>query len=302
MSKRTYISFDWAMKKLLRQKANYDILEGFLTELLKKDIKVKQVIESESNKSDEEDKYNQVDLLCENTNKELILIELQFYSEIDYFQRILFGYSKVITEHIKESETYEQVKKVYSINILYFDLGHGNDYIYHGQTIFKGLHNNDLLKLSAKQAERFNKTAPEEVFPEIYLLKVNNFNDVAKDTLDEWIYFLKNSKLPNNYKAKGLKEVEKKLNYEQMDKTAKLQYDAYNKHLMVSKSLIETAKFEGERKGMEKGIEKGMEKGMEKSQRKYVLKMNANNTSPEEIAAFFEIPLEKVLDIIKGNL
>ena len=29
---RTYISFDWALKKLLRQKANFGILEGFLSD------------------------------------------------------------------------------------------------------------------------------------------------------------------------------------------------------------------------------------------------------------------------------
>ena len=78
MSKRTFISFDWAMKKLLRQKANFGILEGFLSELLKKDIKVKQILESQSNKKEEDDKYNHVDLLCENTQKEIILIVLQF--------------------------------------------------------------------------------------------------------------------------------------------------------------------------------------------------------------------------------
>jgi predicted transposase/invertase (TIGR01784 family) len=131
MKSRTLVSFDWAIKKLLRQKANFGILEGFLTELLKKEIKIKRILESQSNKKDEYDKYNQVDLLCENEDNEIVLIELQFYSELDYFQRILFGVSKVITEYISESEAYNEVKKVYSINILYFDLGQGEDYIYH---------------------------------------------------------------------------------------------------------------------------------------------------------------------------
>jgi hypothetical protein len=35
---RTVLSFDYAMKKLLRQKSNFKILEGFLSELLGKDI------------------------------------------------------------------------------------------------------------------------------------------------------------------------------------------------------------------------------------------------------------------------
>ncbi len=68
-----YIRFDWALKKLLRNKANFDILEGFLTSLLKKEIKIKSVLESEGNKSHEEDKTNRVDLLCEDKEGTLFL-------------------------------------------------------------------------------------------------------------------------------------------------------------------------------------------------------------------------------------
>lgn len=116
MSHRTLISFDWATKKLLRQKANFVILEGFLSELLKEDFKVNRILESESNKKNDEDKYNVVDLLCEDVRGELVIIEIQFYSESDYFHRILFGISKVITEYLKEGESYSKVKKVYSVN------------------------------------------------------------------------------------------------------------------------------------------------------------------------------------------
>jgi hypothetical protein len=37
---RKLITFDWALKRLLRSKANFDILEGFFSELLKEDIKI----------------------------------------------------------------------------------------------------------------------------------------------------------------------------------------------------------------------------------------------------------------------
>jgi hypothetical protein len=56
MSRRKLISFDWAMKKLLRSKANFEILEGFLNELLKDNIKILEILESESNKEDRKDK------------------------------------------------------------------------------------------------------------------------------------------------------------------------------------------------------------------------------------------------------
>jgi predicted transposase/invertase (TIGR01784 family) len=86
---RTLISFDWALKRLLRQRANYAILEGFLSVLLKRDIVILNLLESEANADDEEQKINRVDMLVENEQKERLIIELQYSKESDYFQRML---------------------------------------------------------------------------------------------------------------------------------------------------------------------------------------------------------------------
>jgi len=187
------------MKKLLRSKANFEILEGFLSELLKENIHILEILESESNKEDQRDKFNRVDLKVKNQKNEIIIIEVQYEREFDYLQRILFASSKVITEHLHESEAYSDIVKVISVNILYFDLGHGNDYIYHGTTSFKGLHHQDILELSDEQQGLYKKDKIHQIFPEYYLVKINNFNDRAKDTLDEWIYFLKNEEIKENF-------------------------------------------------------------------------------------------------------
>ena len=118
MPQRRLISFDWAMKKLLRSKANFEILEGFLSELLKNNIHILEILESESNKEDKRDKLNRVDLKVRDQENEIIIIEVQYEREFDYLQRILFGTSKVITEHICESDPYSEIVKVISINIL----------------------------------------------------------------------------------------------------------------------------------------------------------------------------------------
>ena len=129
MAKRRLISFDWAMKKkLLRSKANFEILEGFLSELLKEDVCILEILESEGNKEDKRDKFNRVDLKVKDRNGEIIIIEVQYEREFDYLQRILFGASKAITEHLHESDPYSKTVKVISVNILYFDLGQGDDY------------------------------------------------------------------------------------------------------------------------------------------------------------------------------
>jgi hypothetical protein len=44
---RKLISFDFALQKRLRSKANFGILEGFLSELLFTDIKIVAILESE---------------------------------------------------------------------------------------------------------------------------------------------------------------------------------------------------------------------------------------------------------------
>ncbi len=69
--KKSLIRFDWAMKKLLRDKANFDVLEGFLSELLSEDIVIKKILESEGNKEEENDKHNRVDIFVEDTKGEL---------------------------------------------------------------------------------------------------------------------------------------------------------------------------------------------------------------------------------------
>ena len=96
----SYIRFDWAMKRLLRDKANFKVLEGLLTTLLNEKITIKNLLESESNQEEEYDKYNRVDLLAENSKGNLILIEVQNNNEYAYFQRMLFGTSKLVTEYI----------------------------------------------------------------------------------------------------------------------------------------------------------------------------------------------------------
>jgi len=185
MGKRKLVSVDWALKRLLRSKANYEVLEGFLSELLKDDIEILEILESESNRDNAHDKSNRVDLKVQNRKQEIILIDIQYEREFDYLQQILFATAKAITEHLSAGEPYEQIVKVISVNILHFDLGQGKDYVYHGKTRFHGIHYHDELQLNNKQQELFGKQYPHELYPEYYLLKVRQFNDVARDSLDE---------------------------------------------------------------------------------------------------------------------
>jgi predicted transposase/invertase (TIGR01784 family) len=247
MSKKL-IRFDWAIKRLLRNKANFVVLEGFLSELLFDDIKIEQILESEGNQETEDDKYNRVDIVTQNSKNEIIIIEIQSTYEIDYFQRMAYGVSKSIAENLKLKQTYAEIKKVISVNIVYFDLGQGQDYIYTGKTEFIGLHKNDLLALSNNQKTTFLKEKVSDIFPEYYLLKVNQFNDNAKDTLDEWIYFLKNSEVKDHFKAKGLKEAGQVLDIMRLPKSDEYSYNRYLDSLRLKASELFTLQTEAELK------------------------------------------------------
>ena len=136
-TKDKYIRFDWAMKRLLRDKANFAVLEGLITTLLGEKMTIRKLLESESNQEDEFDKQNRVDLLAESSDGELFIIEIQNNNEFAYFQRMLFGTSKLVTEYINRGQGYEKIRKIYSINIVYFNLGMGTDFVYHGKTEFR---------------------------------------------------------------------------------------------------------------------------------------------------------------------
>ena len=240
------IRFDWAIKRLLRNKANFVVLEGFLSELLFDNIKIEQILESESNQDFDDDKFNRVDILTQNSKNELIIIEIQSTYEIDYFHRIAYGVSKSISENLKLGQKYSEIKKVISINIVYFDLGQGQDYIYRGKTYFKGLHQNDILALSEKQKQTSIKEELADIFPEYYLLKVNQFNDIAKDTLDEWVYFLKNSEVQDSFKAKGLKEANEILDIMRLPSQDQYGYNRYLDRLHLKASEIFSLQTEAE--------------------------------------------------------
>jgi len=284
------VRFDWAIKKLLRHKANFTILEGFLTELLRFEVTIVDVLESEGNKEASEDKYNKADIVVKSAEGELMLVEVQNESQVDYFQRMIYGVCKLITEHIKEGEPYSQIKKVYSINIVYFGLGQGSDYVYEYDGKFIGIHNGDILRPTLTQKNEFKVEQVRDIFPKYYVLKVNNFDDVAQDTLDEWVYFLKNSEIKDDFRAKGLREASEKLKEDTLTEEEKMAYRRFQENRRIERSEIETALKEGE----EKGIEKGMEITIK------VYKMHREGKTVREISKAVSLSTLEVEQMIKN--
>ena len=227
-------------------------------------------------KKKKKDKFNRVDLKVCNSKEEIIIIEIQYDREYDYLQRIFYGVSKTAIEYIAEGQAYSKITKVISVNILYFDLGKGTDYIYKGTTRFIGLHQHDQLELSEKQKELFKKDSVESLYPEYYLIKINRFNDIAKDTLDEWIYFLKNEEIKDSFTAKGLKEAQEKLSIMKLPEEEQKAYDHYKDDLHYQASMFESSFGDGY------GV--GHKQGEAKATRQMVFNMAKKEMSIETMA------------------
>lgn len=279
-----FVRFDWAAKRILRDKANFGVIEGLLTVLLEEKITIDQILESESNQNTRDDKFNRVDIKALNSKGEIIIVEIQLTRQLYYLERMLYGVSKAITEHITLGSKYDNVKKVYSINILYFDLGKGSDYLYHGKTSFVGVHTKDKLQVNSKEKDAISMRAPEDLFPEYYIIRVNEFNKVAKTPLDEWMAYLKDGNIKEDTSTPGLAEARQKLQYLKMSKQERQDYDRHIDAIMTQNDVLDTAKMEGRAEGIAEGRAEGRAEGIAEGIKMTALKMKEMGLTTEQIA------------------
>ena len=251
MSNKKLIRFDWAMKTLLRDKANFDVLEGFLCALLEDDnIKILNILESETNAEDENDKFNRVDLLVQDSQLRKIYIEIQNTRETDYLESLLYATSKIIVEHQDLGEDFKDISKVISISILYFNLGYGDDYIYYGTTEFKGINtgNKFVVKKRVDISETLEpkyKFVEKKIFPEYYIITVERYKNIVQKRIDEWIYMIKNNEVADGSTSKNIDKAQQKLAEINMTDEQRKAYEKYLINLAKDKDVINTAKEEG---------------------------------------------------------
>ena len=294
---RTLVSFDWAMKHILRDKANFDVLEGFLSTLLNDEIRVLSLLESEANQQHELDKYNRVDLLTMDSKEEIVLIELQYTWQPAYLKRLLYGTAKLIVDHIQIGQPFDQVRKVISISILYFPVSQdADDYLYHGKTEFTGLNTGKLLQVNMAHLPKPEQLKPAashhangatkaddevvNIFPEYYLIEVGHFQNLIRHPIDEWIYLFKNSAVRDDFHSRNIQAAKEKLTVMQMSEADR---KAYEQFLLSRANALDvmTGHFQ---QGIEQGIEIGKEQGIEFANRENARKMRDAGLDPTFIA------------------
>ena len=247
MQSNELIRFDYAIKKLLRNKANFAVLEGFIEVILEKKCKIQAILESEGNKDSDDDKFNRVDIKAQDENGEIFIVEVQTSRYTYYLERILFGVSKAVIEQAQEGEDYGKIKKVYSVSIVYYDFGEGEDYIYRGTTEFRGVRKGDILRISRKEElteeellqEQFKdedkrrkyklkKQTIGDLFPEYCVIRINAFRPSIANALEEWMTFLKDNSINDDTTVPGLMEAREVLKRSNMTKA---ELNTYVRHL-----------------------------------------------------------------------
>lgn len=287
-----YVRFDWAAKRMLRNKADFVVFEGLISVLLGEKITIVELLESEGNQND--DKFNRVDIKAKNSKDEIILVEIQQTRELYYLQRVLYGVAKAITEHISRGQSYKNVKKVYSINIIYFDLGQGADYLYHGQTKLTGVHTGDALLIGQRDRDALRMQAPEEVFPEYYIIRVNEFNKLATTPLEEWLEYLKTGHINEDTTAPGLQEARERLEYLKMDRKQRAEYDNHLDILMYQNDVLEGAKQEGLAEGRAEGRLEGRLEGEKNKAAEIARQLKSMGLSIEDVAKATGLTVDEV--------
>jgi predicted transposase/invertase (TIGR01784 family) len=289
------IRFDWAIKTLLRDKANFDVLEGFLSAILREEVQVLEILDSEANQSEVDKKFNRVDILVKDKKQQKILIEIQNHRETSYLKRILWGVSKLIVDNLPLGEDYRHVNKVISISILYFNFGLEEDYVYYGVNEFKGLHTKKNLtfrRLNSK-TRKMEKQYSKDVFPEYYLINVERFKDVIASDLDEWIYLLKHSALRADFHSKNIDRAREKLKLLQMKPEERKPYEDYIKNTVIEKDVIETARNEGR----QKGLQEGRQEGENNAKLAFAQKLLAQSMAIESIATLTGLTVEVIKSV-----
>jgi len=245
---RTIISFDYAIKNILRDKANFDVLSGFLTELLEKPVEVLEILESEGNIESPLGKINRTDLKARISGEEIAVFEIQFLDQIDFLGKILFNACKAVVEQVVRGEKYD-IKKVYSVNIAYCDSiakDVQKEYVFRANlSKFKGVHFDEHIPFS----QNLNPLEPAtDLHPEYFMILPNKFDEQMRGKFDEWVYTLKKSAVRSDFTAAGIQAAGEKLDVLKMTETERAIYNKTKENLGNEKSILLTAELKGEAK------------------------------------------------------
>ena len=243
------VSFDYAIKYLLKDKGDYGIVEGFISALLKtkgyKDIKIVALLETESNKEDSKSKRSLADLIVEDDDHHKYIIEIERNVKDSFIHKACFNTSRLIVDNLAQREDYTQIIKIFHISLLYFPIGNGNGAIYHGKTIIHEIETNEKLSVHIKNQETGEVFDATDILPEYFYISVPLFNDRLEKEIDDWLHVMKYDEVPKNYHSPYMVQVAEKLSILKMTPEERANYSYYQKKLYNDRDELQAAEARG---------------------------------------------------------
>jgi len=264
MFEKPLISFDFAIKFLLKSKEDYEIIEGFLSALFVannyKPVKITALLESESNKEAAHLKKSVADLIVEDTDGNKFIVEIERSFTPNFTHKACFNTARLISDSLSTSQDYSKIQKIFHISLLYFETAGMEKPIYHGKTIIHEVDtehpiNIDIMNKGIATFENKN------IFPEYFFISIPRFNDQIRSEMDEWLYMMKNSEVKADFKSPYMARVAKRLKVLRMTDEERIEYHKYLKESAVQEDILNAANSKGLAEGLQKGMSQGLEKG-----------------------------------------
>lgn len=292
MTDKPLVSFDYAIKYLLKDKGDYEIVEGFISALLKSqgysDVKIIGLLDTESNSEDSISKRSLADVVVEDKDHNRYIIEIERNIKDTFLHKACFNTSRLIIDHLAEGMDSVNIVKVFHISLLYFPVGNGA--VHHGQTIFREIESQERLTVHIKHPITQEVVDATDILPEYFFISVPLFNDRLEKEIDDWLYVLKYDNVPPTFHSPYMQKVADKLSILKMTQAEREHYVYYIKSLYSDRDELQAAEARGEARGEEMGITKGERRTKESIARK----MYEKGESVEDICEFTELSCDEI--------
>jgi hypothetical protein len=249
------ISFDFAIKYLLKNKGDYDIIEGFISALFASQgyppIKINALLDTESNKEGLEMKKSIADLVVEDGEGNKYIVEIERAYTPNFMHKACFNSSRLVVDGIYGNQDYTTIKKIFHISLLYFSTKEMQKPVYHGKTIVHEVDTKHPVDVSIANEGLVIFNTPN-VFPEYFFISVPMFDDVINSEMDEWLYVMKHSEIKQGFKSPYMAKVAERLSVIKMSSEERNEYIYYQKQSVHSQDILNAARAEGEAKGIKK--------------------------------------------------
>jgi predicted transposase/invertase (TIGR01784 family) len=292
MTDKPLISFDYAIKYLLKDKGDYEIVEGFISALLKcsgyGNVKIIGLLDTESNKEDKKSKRSLADLIVEDEEHQKYIIEIERQVKESFIHKACFNTSRLIVDHLGERMDYIKIAKVFHISLLYFPVGKGA--IHHGQTIIREIETKERLTVHVKDPETGKIICDAtNILPEYFFISVPLFDDRLEKEIDDWLYVMKYDHIPETFHSPYMQRVADKLSILKMTPAERDSYAYYLKQIYNDRDEFHAAVV----RGLEKGREEGREEERKKNEAKLEEERKKNEAKLEEERKKNEAKLEE---------